>query len=135
LPRQLRIGETDSKKKLGKKNPFLKNPLPLRELLETTGNFGVLMKFERRIDTRQASDFLTERGYKIAPATLNKKRCVGGGPEFELFGRRPLYTERALLEWVQSHTTDSLRSTSNLTARRRQRKPATAFAPQVGRDR
>ena len=93
------------------------------------------MKFERRIDTRQASDFLIERGYKIAPATLNKKRCVGGGPEFELFGRRPLYTERALLEWVQSHTTDSLRSTSDLTARRRQRKPATAFAPQVGRDR
>jgi hypothetical protein len=101
------------------------------------------MKFERRIDTRQASDFLIERGYKIAPATLNKKRCVGGGPEFELFGRRPLYTERALLEWVQSRTTDSLRSTSDLTntappihsARRRRRKPATAFAPQVGHDR
>ena len=57
------------------------------------------MKFETRLDTRQASDFLTERGYKTAPATLNKKRCVGGGPEFELFGRRPLYKEAALLEW------------------------------------
>jgi hypothetical protein len=71
------------------------------------------MKFEPRLDTRQASIFLTELGYKTAPATLNKKRCVGGGPEFELFGRRPLYTESALLEWVQSHTTDSLRSSSD----------------------
>src|SRR5215475_3466101 len=71
------------------------------------------MKFEPRLDTRQASDFLTERGYKTAPATLNKKRCVGGGPEFELFGRRPLYTETALLEWVQARTPPPLRSTSD----------------------
>jgi len=71
------------------------------------------MKFEPRLDTRQASDFLTERGYKTAPATLNKKRCVGGGPEFELFGRRPLYKETALLEWAQARTTPPLRSTSD----------------------
>jgi hypothetical protein len=71
------------------------------------------MKFETRLDTRQASDFLTARGYKTAPATLNKKRCVGGGPEFELFGRRPLYKETALLEWAQARTTPPLRSTSD----------------------
>jgi hypothetical protein len=71
------------------------------------------LKFEPRLDTRQASDFLTERGYKTAPATLNKKRCVGGGPEFELFGRRPLYKEAALLEWAQARTTPPLRSTSD----------------------
>jgi hypothetical protein len=55
---------------------------------------------DKRLDTRAASAFLTERGFKTAPATLNKMRCVGGGPEFELFGRRPLYTETALLVWV-----------------------------------
>jgi hypothetical protein len=73
------------------------------------------MKFEPRFDTRQASTFLTERGWRTAPATLNKKRCVGGGPKFELFGRRPLYTERALLEWAQARTTPPLRSTSDPT--------------------
>jgi hypothetical protein len=71
------------------------------------------MKFEPRLDTRQASTYLTQRGYKTSPATLNKKRCVGGGPEFELFGRRPLYKETALLEWAQARTTPPLRSTSD----------------------
>ena len=75
------------------------------------------MKFDTSLDTREAAAFLTERGYKIAPATLNKKRCVGGGPEFELFGRRPLYTEKALLEWVQARTTPLLRSTSDHPSR------------------
>jgi hypothetical protein len=71
------------------------------------------MKFGARLDTRQASALLTELGYKTAPATLNKMRCVGGGPEFELFGRRPLYTQKALLEWVEARTTPPLRSTSD----------------------
>ena len=71
------------------------------------------MTFEIRLDTRQAASYLTELGYRIAPTTLNKLRCVGGGPEFEKFGRRPLYSESSLLEWVQERTTDSLRSTSD----------------------
>jgi hypothetical protein len=71
------------------------------------------MRFNPRLDTRQAAAFLTERGYKTSAATLNKRRCVGGGPEFELFGRRPLYTEKALLEWVRGRTTPPLRSTSD----------------------
>ena len=68
---------------------------------------------DKRHDTRAASAFLTERGYKTAPSALNKMRCVGGGPEFELFGRRPLYKETALLEWAQARTTPPLRSTSD----------------------
>jgi hypothetical protein len=97
----------------------------------------------RRLDTRAASAFLTASGYTTAPATLNKLRCIGGGPVFEKFGRRPLYSKTALLEWVRARTTHPLRSTSDLTdtarpiqsARRRQPKPATACAPQVGHDR
>jgi hypothetical protein len=68
----------------------------------------------KRLDTRQASAFLTASGYTAAPATLNKLRCIGGGPAFEKFGRRPLYSETSLLEWVQSRTTHPLRSTSNI---------------------
>jgi hypothetical protein len=68
---------------------------------------------DKRLDTREASEFLTASGYTTAPATLNKLRCVGGGPAFEKFGRRPLYSETSLLEWVQGRTTRPLRSTSD----------------------
>jgi len=70
-------------------------------------------ELDKRLNTRQASEFLTASGYTTAPATLNKLRCIGGGPAFEKFGRRPLYSERSLSEWVQSRTTDPLRSTSD----------------------
>jgi hypothetical protein len=69
---------------------------------------------ERRYNTRQAAVFLTDLGYQTAPATLNKLRCIGGGPEFECFGRRPLYSETALLNWVAVRRTGPLRSTSDL---------------------
>jgi hypothetical protein len=72
-----------------------------------------MIEFDLRRDTRQAAVFLTDRGFRIAPATLNKLRCVGGGPEFEMFGRRPLYREKALLEWVQARTKGPRRSTSD----------------------
>jgi hypothetical protein len=68
---------------------------------------------EPRRDTRQAAAFLTELGYRTAPATLNKLRCVGGGPEFELFGRRTLYCETALLHWVATRTAGPRRSSSD----------------------
>jgi hypothetical protein len=71
-----------------------------------------MIETERRRDTRQAAEFLTELGFKTAPAFLNKLRCVGGGPEFELFGRRPIYAEKALIEWAQARTTPPRRSTS-----------------------
>jgi hypothetical protein len=98
---------------------------------------------DKRLDTRAASAFLTASGYTTAPATLNKLRCIGGGPVFAKFGRRPLYSQAALLEWVRARTTHPLRSTSDLTdtarpihsVRRCQRKPATALAPQVGHER
>src|SRR5262249_10335514 len=66
----------------------------------------------RRRDTRQAAEFLTDLGYRTAPATLNKLRCVGGGPDFECFGRRPLYSEAALLNWAEARCTGPRRSTS-----------------------
>jgi hypothetical protein len=78
----------------------------MRELLVT--------ELDKRFDTREASAFLTASGYTTGPATLNKLRCVGGGPAFEKFGRRPLYSEASLLEWVQSRTTRTLRSTSDI---------------------
>jgi hypothetical protein len=67
---------------------------------------------ERRLNRTEAAAFLSERGYRVAYATLNKYATVGGGPVFESFGRRPLYKPSTLLEWVASRTTRPRRSTS-----------------------
>jgi hypothetical protein len=67
---------------------------------------------ERRLTRTEAAAFLSERGYRVAYATLNKYATVGGGPVFESFGRRPLYKPSSLLEWVESRTTSPRRSTS-----------------------
>jgi hypothetical protein len=71
------------------------------------------MEFECRLDRRQASAFLTDRGYRTAPATLAKLASIGGGPPFVSFGRKPLYREADLLAWAQSRTTGPRQSTSD----------------------
>jgi hypothetical protein len=55
------------------------------------------VEFECMLDPRQAAAFLTTRGYRTAPATLAKLACIGGGPTFESFGRKPLYRGADLL--------------------------------------
>jgi hypothetical protein len=71
------------------------------------------VEFECRLDRRQAAAFLTSRGYRTAPATLAKLACIGGGPTFESFGRKPLYREADLLAWAKAKTTGPRRSTSD----------------------
>jgi hypothetical protein len=60
----------------------------------------------------EAANFLTQRGYRTAKATLDKLAVIGGGPVFEKFGRKPLYTELGLLAWVASRTTGPRHNTS-----------------------
>jgi hypothetical protein len=69
--------------------------------------------YERRLSRKEAAQFLTDRGYRTAPATLAKLACVGGGPSFTSFGRRPLYREPDLLAWAHGRTTGPRRSTSD----------------------
>ena len=72
-----------------------------------------MIENERRLDRKQAAQFLTDRGYRTAPATLAKLACVGGGPTFQSFGRKPLYRETDLLAWAEAKTTGPRRSTSD----------------------
>jgi len=44
------------------------------------------MDIQRRLDRKEAAQFLTAHGYRTAPATLAKLACIGGGPAFESFG-------------------------------------------------
>ena len=69
-------------------------------------------EIERRLTRTEAAAFLTECGYRVAYATLNKYATVGGGPVFESFGRRPLYKPADLLAWAASKTTPARRHTS-----------------------
>lgn len=68
--------------------------------------------FERRYSRAEAAKFLTDRGYKVAIATLSKYAVVGGGPKYQKFGRKPLYTEAALLEWAKGKTSGPVSHTS-----------------------
>jgi hypothetical protein len=78
-----------------------------------TDSSDMTVEFECRLDRRQAAAFLTARGYRTAPATLAKLACIGGGPTFESFGRKPLYREADLLAWAKAKTRGPRRSTSD----------------------
>ena len=68
---------------------------------------------ERLLGRKDAAQYLTERGFKTAAATLAKLACVGGGPRFRSFGRKPLYREADLIAWAEGRTTGPRRSTSD----------------------
>lgn len=54
----------------------------------------------RYLTRRQASAFLTERGYRLAPATLQALASRGGGPPYRRFGKLALYAQGDLEAWV-----------------------------------
>lgn len=72
----------------------------------------------RRLNRREAAQFLADKGYPVAASTLAKYACIGGGPVFESFGRRPLYSETSLLAWAEARNSGPRRSTSDPGRRR-----------------
>ena len=48
------------------------------------------------------AEFLTEMGFKIAPGTLQKLACNGGGPEYAIWGRNAIYEPPKALEWAKN---------------------------------
>ena len=68
--------------------------------------------------TREASAYLRDRhGVIRSPATLNKLRVVGGGPEFRRIGAKQIvYCEDALDTWAESLISQPLASTSQRAA-------------------
>lgn len=57
------------------------------------------------LDTREAASYL-----RLQPATLERWRCVGGGPTFRKLGGRVLYTKAELDAFAE---TGRRRSTSD----------------------
>lgn len=66
-----------------------------------------------RLNPNEASDYLLEaHGIKVATATLNKARSVGGGPAFLKFGRAVMYERAAIDAWVSERLGSPHRSTA-----------------------
>lgn len=59
---------------------------------------------EKRLTRAEAAQFLQERGYPVAAATLAKYVVTGDGPRRETFGRKPLYKPSDLIAWIESKT-------------------------------
>ncbi len=75
-----------------------------------------IQQLEPGLDRKAAAAFLKNQGYPVEPTTLAKLASVGGGPVFEKFGRKPLYTKPNLIAWVRSKLSGPLRSTSDSPA-------------------
>jgi hypothetical protein len=62
----------------------------------------------------EASQFLRTIGLPTAATTLAKLRCVGGGPRFSKFGRKPVYTRQSLEDFARAKLSREVASTSEL---------------------
>ena len=59
---------------------------------------------------------LTAAGFPFSAATLATKATRGGGPPYQLFGRRPLYEWGPSLEWARSRLSAPVSNTSEASA-------------------
>lgn len=66
---------------------------------------------------QQTADALNESGYPTTSATLATMATRGGGPPYQLFGRKPLYRWGRALAWAQSRLSEPHTSTSERDAR------------------
>jgi len=74
----------------------------LKPSLEGTAPACLAPRFRKqRFNPPEAVEYLLEaHGVPVAQATLNKLRSVGGGPQFQKFGRAVLYPRTALDSWA-----------------------------------
>lgn len=67
---------------------------------------------ERYLSRREAAEYLKGKGLPIAPTTLSKLACIGGGPVYQSFGRLARYLPADLDAWAASRLSAPKRSTS-----------------------
>jgi hypothetical protein len=64
------------------------------------------------LDRQEAAAYLTARGQKTSKLFLQKLATVGGGPLYQLYGNRALYTPENLDAWADGRLSSPRRSTS-----------------------
>ena len=62
----------------------------------------------------EAADYITEQGVPCTKGTLQKLASTGGGPAYQLFGNRTLYTTENLDSWIDEKLSAPRRSTSDV---------------------
>ncbi len=71
------------------------------------------MTQRKYLPRQEASEYIHNRwGLKYSPKTLAKLACTGGGPEYQVFGRTPVYLPANIDKWVLSKLSEPVRSTS-----------------------
>lgn len=71
---------------------------------------------EARLTRQELGAALRGRGYPVADKSLATMATRGGGPPYQLFGRRPLYRWGDALSWAEARLTLPRRSTSEADA-------------------
>lgn len=70
-----------------------------------------------RLRRWEASQYLElVHGLRVAPSTLAKLACIGGGPIYRKAQRTPLYERSELDSWVESRLGPPQRSSSDAEA-------------------
>jgi hypothetical protein len=70
------------------------------------------MNRTRFLSRSEASDYLVNRGLRVARQTLAKFAVTGGGPAYRSFGNRVVYHPADLEAWITTRLTKPRRSTS-----------------------
>jgi hypothetical protein len=73
---------------------------------------------EKRYRRKEAAAFLTNVGLPIATATLAKYAVIGGGPEFQIWGRFPVYLQTSLQTWADQRLGKAASTTTEHAAHR-----------------
>lgn len=60
----------------------------------------------------EAEGFLRANGFPVSAKTLQKMATVGGGPIYQRFGHRALYTPDNLLAWARNRLSSPRCNTS-----------------------
>lgn len=64
------------------------------------------------LERSQAADYLTQKGLRITKNTLGKMATTGGGPVYQRFGLRAVYTRANLDAWADAKLSAPRCSTS-----------------------
>jgi hypothetical protein len=62
----------------------------------------MLLSNDTRLTRQKLAEALTEEGFPTKPSTLATKATRGGGPPYELRGKKPIYTWGTSLAWAKS---------------------------------
>ncbi|MFI0377039.1 MAG: hypothetical protein ACH255_11920 [Candidatus Thiodiazotropha sp.] len=61
---------------------------------------------DRFLTRKEAAEYLNERGLTYSANTLQKFATIGGGPRYQIFGIRAVYTITDLDNWIESKLSD-----------------------------